>query len=51
MTKSKTLTIKALKKLRAEDGKTVLVGQTTEVLESTAKVLVSNKQAQIITEG
>jgi len=47
----KKVTVKALKELRAEDGKKVIVGETTEVLESTAKILVANKSAELVTQA
>ena len=47
----KTVTVKALKELRAEDGKKVPIGQTTEVLESTSKILITNKSAELVTQA
>lgn len=47
----KTVTVKALKALRAENGKTIKIGETTEVLESTSKILVSNKSAELVTQA
>ena len=47
----KRVTIKALEPLRTADGKRVAVGKTTEVTESTAKILVDKKQAEILTQA
>lgn len=48
----KRVKIEALVVLRAEDGKPVQVGATTEVLESTATILVNKKKAKLVkTEG
>lgn len=45
------VTVKALKPLRAKDGKKVPVGKTTEVTLAASKVLVKNKQAELVKEG
>ena len=36
--------------LRGEDGKKVPFGKTIMVLETTAKILVKNKQVKLVTE-
>ena len=43
--------IKALKVLRGEGGKKILINGTTMVLESTAKILVEKKQAELVVKG
>ena len=48
MAASKKVIVRALEPLRAEDGSHVLVGGTTEVLETTATILVNNKQAELV---
>jgi len=48
MAEPKKVTITALTELRAKGGKKIPVGKTTEVLESTANILVKNKQAEIV---
>lgn len=45
---STKVSIKALVVLRGEDGKKVPIGGTTEVLKSTADILVKNKQAELV---
>lgn len=50
MAEPKKVTVKALKPLRAENGKQVPIGETTEVLESTSKILVANKSAELVTQ-
>jgi len=42
------VTVKALKPLRDEKGKRVPIGKTVELLESTATILVKNKQAELV---
>ncbi|MCX6076428.1 MAG: hypothetical protein NTW78_06005 [Campylobacterales bacterium] len=44
----KKVTVRALKELRAENGKKVPIGGTTEVLESTSKILIANKSAELV---
>jgi hypothetical protein len=48
MAEPKKVTVRALKELRADDGKKVIVGKTAEVLESTSKILIKNKQAELV---
>lgn len=44
----KRVKIEALTVLRAEDGKPIPVGGSTEVLESTATILVNKKKAKLV---
>ncbi len=44
------VTVKALKVLRAGDGKKVPIGKTTEVPKSVADILVKNKQAELVAQ-
>lgn len=50
MAEPKKVTVKALVVLRAEEGKKVEIGGTTEVLQTTADILVKNKQAELVTK-
>jgi len=50
MADEKRVKIKALVVLRGEDNKKVEIGGTTEVLESTSKILIKNKQAELVTD-
>jgi hypothetical protein len=45
----KTVTVRALEVLRAADGKKVPIGETTDVPESTAKILIAKKRAELVT--
>lgn len=47
----KEVTVRALKELRDKNRKKVPIGQTTEVLESTSKILIANKSAELVTQA
>lgn len=47
----KLVKVKALVVLRGDGGKRVAVGQTCQVGESAAAILVKNKQAELVKEN
>lgn len=51
MAEPKRVTVRALKELRAEDGKKVAIGKTTEVLESTSQILIASESAELVTQA